>query len=123
MTTVQHSFQSIQSWEEDPEEVVEGAEEVGKEGEHREGVDNEEELRVGYDTLVEKTVDVTVEEGVEDAGDGGVGGEEGGEEDGGHDLCCSSIEIGVVAPTAVAECLSDLMEVPGIIQLTSKVLK
>ena len=80
-------------------------------------MDNEEELRVGYDALVEKTVDVTVKEGVEDAGDGGVGGEEGEEEDGGDDLRCSSIEIGVVAAAAVAECLSDLMEVPGIIQL------
>ena len=86
-------------------------------------MDDEEELGVGDDALVEQAVHVAVEEGVEDAGDGGVGGEEGGEEDGGHDLCCSSIEIGVVAPTAVAECLSDLMEVPGIIQLTSKVLK
>ena len=51
-----------------------------------------------------------------------MGGEEGDEEDSGNDLRCSSIEIRVVAPTAVAECLSDLMEVPGIIQLTSKVI-
>lgn len=62
-------------------------------------------------------MDVAVEEGVEDAGDGGVGGEEGEEEDGGDDLRCSSIEVGVVAAAAVAECLSDLMEVPGIVQL------
>ena len=66
-------------------------------------------------------MDVAVEEGVEDAGDGGVGGKEGDEEDGGHDLRCSSIEVRVVAPTTVAECLSDLMEVPGIIQLMAKV--
>ena len=67
--------------------------------------------------MVEKSVDVAVEERVEDAGDGGVGGEEGDEEDGGDDLRCSSIEVRVVAAAAVAECLSDLMEVPGIVQL------
>ena len=114
MATVQHSLQSVHSWEEDPEEVEGGAEEVGKEGEHRERVDDEEELGVGDDALVEQSVDVAVEEGVEDAGDVGVGGKEGGEEDGGDDLSCSSIEVRVVAATAVAECLSNFMEVPGI---------
>ena len=118
MATVQHSLQSVQSWEEDPEKVEGGAEEVGKEGEHRERVDDEEELGVWYDALVEQSVDVAVEEGVEDAGDGGVGGEECDEEDGGHDLRCSSVEIGVVAAAAVAECLSNLMEVPEIVRIT-----
>ena len=80
-------------------------------------MDDEEELRIWHNALVEKSVDVAVEEGVEDASDGGVGGEEGEEEDGGDDLRCSSIEVGVVAAAAVAECLSDLMEVPGIVQL------
>ena len=66
-------------------------------------------------------MNVTVKEGVEDAGDVGVGGEEGNEEDGGDNLRCSSIEVGVVAATAVAECLSNLMEVPGIV--SQKVIK
>ena len=86
-------------------------------------MDDEEEFGVGNHTLVEQAMNVAVEEGVEDAGDGGVGGEEGDEEGGGNDLRCSSIEVGVVAATAVAECLSDLMEVPGIVQLMSKVTK
>ena len=81
-------------------------------------MDDEEELGVWDDALVEQAVDVAVEEGVEDARDGGVGGEEGGEEDGGHDLCCSAVEVGVVAATAVPECLSNLMEVPNIVPIT-----
>ena len=76
-------------------------------------MDDEEELGVGDDALVEQAVHVAVEEGVEDARDGGVGGEEGGEEDGGHDLGGGAVEVGVVATAAVAECLANLMQVPG----------
>ena len=67
-------------------------------------------------------MDVAVEEGVEDAGDGGVGGEEGEEEDGGDDLCCSSIEVRVVAAAAVTERLPNLMKVPTI-QLQWSIVK
>ena len=112
MTTVQHSLQPVQPRVDDPKEVVAGTEEVGEEGEHGDEVDDEEELGVGDDALVEQAVHVAVEEGVEDARDGGVGGEEGGEEDGGHDLGGGAIEVGVVATTAVAECLANLMQVP-----------
>ena len=85
-------------------------------------MDDEEELGVRDDALVEQAVDVAVKEGMKDAGDGGVGGEEGGKEDGGDNLCCSSIEVRVVAAAAVTERLPNLMKVPTI-QLQWSIVK